>query len=72
MPFRIYEWDEIASDYSGTLLLGNGASISIDDRFGYGSLIEYARKNGLLTEDVQQLFQFFHTFVPMIPYQLAE
>ena len=62
MPFRIYEWDEIASDYSGTLLLGNGASISIDDRFGYGSLIEYARKNGLLTEDVQQLFQFFHTF----------
>lgn len=62
MPFRIFEWEEIAQNYRcGSLLLGNGASMSIDDRFGYTSLIEHARENGLLTQDVQQLFDFFNT-----------
>lgn len=62
MPFRIFEWEEIAQSYHcGSLLLGNGASMSIDDRFGYSSLIEHARENGLLTQDVQQLFDFFNT-----------
>lgn len=62
MPFRIFEWEEIAQNYRrGSLLLGNGASMSIDDRFGYTSLIEHARENGLLTQDVLQLFDFFNT-----------
>lgn len=62
MQFRIFNWDEIAKNYcGGSLLLGNGASISLDGRFGYSSIIEHARQNGLLTQDVQQLFHFFNT-----------
>lgn len=62
MPHRIYEWGDISGNYrAGSLLLGNGASMSIDERFGYTSLIDYARENGLLTQDVQQLFNFFNT-----------
>ncbi|MCL6742321.1 DUF4917 family protein [Kosakonia sp. R1.Fl] len=62
MPFRIYNWVEIANDYNrGSLLLGNGASMAIDDRFGYSSIIEYARDHGLLTDDIEQLFCFFNT-----------
>lgn len=62
MPHRIFQWNEIARNYyGGSLLLGNGASISVDERFGYTSLINHARDNGLITQDIQQLFQFFDT-----------
>lgn len=62
MPHKIFEWREIAQDYhAGSLLLGNGASISIDDRFGYSSLVNHARENGIFTQDIQQLFDFFNT-----------
>ncbi|MBL0592638.1 DUF4917 family protein [Aeromonas veronii] len=62
MPHRIFEWEEISQIYNrGALLLGNGASISINARFGYSSLIEHAQENNLLTDDVQQLFNFFNT-----------
>lgn len=62
MIYRIFEWQEIAEDYyGGSLLLGNGASMSIDNRFGYSSLVDHARENGLFTQDIQQLFEFFNT-----------
>lgn len=62
MPHRIFEWEEIAQNYySGSLLLGNGASIAVDGRFGYTSLIDHAREHGLLTNDIHQLFEFFNT-----------
>lgn len=61
MPFPIHNWDEISNNYRGTLLLGNGASRAVDARFGYDSLVEHAINNGLLTEDIQSLFRFFHT-----------
>lgn len=62
MPFVIDNWSEIARDYQGgSLLLGNGASIAIDSRFGYSSIIEHARKNELLSDDIEQLFDFFKT-----------
>lgn len=62
MPFIIHEWGLVAHNfYNGSLLLGNGASISIDQRFNYASLIQHARENELLTVDVQQLFDFFNT-----------
>jgi len=49
------------SGLGGAILLGNGASIAIDDSFAYGSLKEHATDNGLLTDDIQSLFDFFHT-----------
>ncbi len=62
MTHRIFKWKEIAEDYyGGSLLLGNGASMSIDNRFGYVSLVDHARENGLFTQDIQQLFNFFNT-----------
>lgn len=62
MPFEICNWEDIAQNfYGGSLLLGNGASISIDNRFAYKSLLNHARENSLLTQDVQQLFNFFNT-----------
>lgn len=62
MIFRIFEWEEISRIYDrGALILGNGASMSVNGRFGYSSLIAHARDNQLLTDDIQQLFDFFNT-----------
>lgn len=61
MPFNILPWNAIAANYRGTILLGNGASISVSRTFSYGSLLDHARDHGLFTQDVHQLFQFFQT-----------
>lgn len=62
MVHKIHKWAELRGYYSrGALLLGNGASIAIDRRFGYSSLIDYAYVKGFLTEDVSLLFKFFNT-----------
>lgn len=61
MTFEIKKWNDISNNYTGALLLGNGASIAISDKFSYTSLIEHARENGILTDDVQKLFDFFET-----------
>ena len=61
MQFRIKPWGEIAENYSGTILLGNGASISVDSCFSYGSLITHAKEQEFFNEDVQQLFDSFNT-----------
>lgn len=57
----IYQWVDISANYSDTLLIGNGASIAVNPRFTYQSLIQHAQDNGLLTDDVRQLFSFFNT-----------
>lgn len=61
MPFEISDWEDIKDGYKGTVLLGNGASISVDESFHYGSLKQHSLDNGLLTEDVEKIFDFFHT-----------
>lgn len=61
MPYEIYNWSDISSEYSGSILLGNGASISIDTCFAYTSIKEHAIENGLLTHQVQRLFEYFQT-----------
>ncbi|WP_078041135.1 DUF4917 family protein [Burkholderia cenocepacia] len=61
MPFDIVPWNTIAANYRGTVLLGNGASISVSPTFTYGSLLDHARAHGLFTQDVHQLFTFFQT-----------
>lgn len=42
------------------LLLGNGFSIACDDRFSYGSLFEWAHKNGL-NDRVKAVFEYLGT-----------
>lgn len=61
MLYQINNWSDISREYSDSILLGNGASISIDRSFTYSSLKQHAIENGLLTEQVQRLFRYFRT-----------
>jgi hypothetical protein len=61
LSYDIHNWQDIKKEYGGTILLGNGGSIAVDSKFSYGSLKQHATDNGLLTDDVQAVFDFFHT-----------
>lgn len=62
MPHIIHPWNNIKSGYvNGTLLLGNGASMAISDKFSYSSLYKKAAATDLLSADVQQIFNYFQT-----------
>ncbi|MBV6690055.1 DUF4917 family protein [Xanthomonas euvesicatoria pv. physalidis] len=61
MTYAIQQWLDIASDFRGTLMLGNGASIAVSPKFSYGSLLGHARSSKLLADDVERLFHFFKT-----------
>jgi len=61
VSFQIHCWNDISHRYSGTLLLGNGASRAVSERFSYVSLARHAFDSGLLAEDVLKLFDFFRT-----------
>lgn len=62
MLHHVMQWAQIAANYHrGTIVLGNGASIAVSPSFGYGSLLDHAQGRGLLTDDVNRLFQFFGT-----------
>nr|WP_288453415.1 DUF4917 family protein [uncultured Pseudomonas sp.] len=61
MPYQIYDWLDIAEHCSDNLLLGNGASIAINNSFNYRSLKEKAEEKGLFTPAGQKLFDDFET-----------
>lgn len=61
MPFKIQPWLTISPNYTDTVLLGNGASITVSPQFSYASLLQYAYNHGMLPNDVRQLFNFFQT-----------
>ena len=61
MAIEINSWADISENFFDSVLIGNGASISIDESFTYGSLRQHAIDNGLLTEDVEKIFGFFET-----------
>lgn len=57
---NILQWNDIKEDYhKGSLLLGNGASIAVDNCFNYSSLYEKALELGHLTGKVQAVFDKF-------------
>lgn len=60
MPIAIQQWNEISDQFTDGLLLGNGASIAVDDRFNYPSLFTAATSAGLLTQQVQDIFARFN------------
>lgn len=56
------EWSDIESRFgSGTLLLGNGSSQAVHQKFGYSSLMERARTGQYLNADALSLFAEFET-----------
>jgi hypothetical protein len=57
---KIYEWNELKGEFhQGSLLLGNGSSISVNECFKYKSLYEKAKELGYLSSDVQSVFNKF-------------
>lgn len=57
----VCEWSQIADYYTDALVLGNGASISIDSRYKYDSLYLEALRMGLISPSVQRIFDHFVT-----------
>ena len=41
------QWDSIAGDFTGGLLVGNGASLAVSPSFGYESLLDVASGPGI-------------------------
>ena len=58
---KLYRWDEIEEKGWDNLLLGNGFSINLSQKFDYKSLFQYAQDNGILSEKSQKLFEKFET-----------
>ena len=58
---KLRKWKDIKEQFCHNLLLGNGASIAIDERFIYESLYEMACAKGLLGKNLQNLFRRFKT-----------
>lgn len=61
MPIKMVDWKDLKDQFNDAILLGNGASIALYENFNYGSLKQHIVDNGLLTEDVDNIFNFFHT-----------
>ncbi|MCR9663887.1 DUF4917 family protein [Vibrio sp. TRT 21S02] len=61
MSYEINNWSDLEGRYNHSILLGNGASISINRSFSYASLKEHAIEHGLLSEEVEKLFEHFET-----------
>lgn len=61
MSYEIKRWDDIAAKYGDTLILGNGASVAVNNSFSYASLLDRALSDKLISSDVQQIFDFFGT-----------
>jgi hypothetical protein len=60
MP-EIYQWSQIRDDFADTLLLGNGASIAVDECFNYRNLLQAARQDHLITSSVDAVFGYLKT-----------
>lgn len=58
---NIEDWSNIANDFKEGLVFGNGASIAFYQGFAYQSLLEEARRNDLIKQDVQSIFKHLHT-----------
>ena len=59
--YSILKWEQIKNGFTHTLLLGNGASRAIWDRFHYPSLYEEANRAGRIDNRLAQLFSALDT-----------
>ena len=60
IDYHLLDWYEIADDNWKSLLLGNGFSINIWGRFGYGSLYEVAQRNDIGTSLSRESVSLFN------------
>jgi len=61
MTYKINNWVDISEHFTGTIVLGNGASMAISQKFSYRSLLEHVTQSEALVDDIQRLFNFFNT-----------
>lgn len=60
--YKIEKWNDIENSIlKSTLILGNGASIAVNQQLNYKSLKEHAEKNGLMNDNVKTLFDTYDT-----------
>jgi hypothetical protein len=57
----VLKWADISDEYQEALLVGNGASIAVDERFHYRNLLEEARTLHLITPTLQRVFGYLNT-----------
>jgi hypothetical protein len=55
------KWGDIEISDWDAVVLGNGASIAVDKRFSYSSLLEAARAGKLISEPGKQIFDYLQT-----------
>src|SRR5258706_11546990 len=58
---ELFNWNDISDKSCDTLVLGNGASISINSSFNYSSLFASAVSAGLIVPEVEKIFKHFDT-----------
>lgn len=58
---KLYRWKDIKKSFTEGIILGNGASIAVDKRFSYASMLEYAERNRLITKNLAKVFKYLET-----------
>lgn len=58
---KLTPWADLSDRFRHTLILGNGASISISDRLQYTSLFDAAKHGNFIMPGVQSIFDHFKT-----------
>lgn len=61
MSSNLHTWESIKANFNGAVLLGNGASIAVNESFKYDRLQGHAVNSDLLKDDVNAIFDFFET-----------
>lgn len=59
MP-KIYKWSDIKDEFTDSLLVGNGGSMALSDKFSYQSLYEKAIEKDILDQATQDIFSKFY------------
>ena len=57
----IHDWNDIKNDFQHKLVIGNGASIAVWDKFDYDSLYDEADNAGIFSQRLKTLFQEYKT-----------
>ncbi len=58
-PIKIYKWKDIRRLFTENLLIGNGASIAVCEKFDYKTLYGVAVNNHLISKNCEKLFRTF-------------
>ena len=58
---ELHDWSKIRNQFKTTLLLGNGASIAVDNRLSYKSLYNQVCSSKKLNSEILGMFDYFKT-----------